>query len=1666
MTTRRLANRLGLTLCAIFLAQPLLRAQTVTYTTLDAPSSTSTQATSISGNNVAGSYIDSGGLSHGFFYTGGNFTTIDPPGSNGTQGSGVSGTNVVGSYVDSSSVQHGFFFDGTNYTTLDPTGTTGTQANAVDGTNVAGTYLDASSVNHGFLFDGTNYTTLDPPGSTGTQANGISGSNIVGTYFDSSNVQHGFLYNGITYTTLDPPGSTLTVANGVSGNNVVGIYTDSSSVVHGFFYNGSTFTTIDPSGTTNTDALGVSGNNIAGKYVDGSSVVHGFYFDGTNYTTIDPPSSTQTIAAAVSGNNVVGSYNGLHGFLATIKTSATVTLNVDSLTATYNGSPQPVTATTTPPGLEVDFTYTDSNNNTSSTAPTNAGSYTVVGTVNNPNYTGSATGTLVIYKATATGTINSASLSATYDGNPHAATAMTNPPGLEVDFTYTDSNNITSSTAPTNAGSYTVTATINDPNYMGGGTGTLVIAQAAANVTLNNGSLSATYDGTPHAATATTVPSGLAVNFTYTDSNNVVSATAPTSAGTYTVNATINDPNYTGSTSGMLVISPATASVTVNNLTFNYDGTPHAATASTTPIGLEVTFTYKDASNNVSSTPPTDAGTYTVTGTVSDPNYSGSGMGTLVINPIAAMVTVNDLTFTYDGTPKSATASTTPTGLAVSFTYNGSATAPTAAGNYTVVGTISDPNYTGSGSGTLFIGKATATITLGSLTASYNGSPQAATATTNPSGLTVTFTYNGSATAPTAIGSYTVVGTIVDPNYQGTQSGTLVIGPAKKAATITLGGLATTYNGKAHSATAATNPASLPVTFTYNGSSTAPTNAGSYTVVATVNSSTYQGSATGTLVIGKAPATATLSGLTSVYNGSAKSATATTKPTGLDVTFTYNGSATAPTNAGSYPVVATISDPNYTGTAKGTLVISKAAATAVLGNLSTTYTGSPQSATATTNPSGLTVDFTYSGSATAPTNAGSYPVVGTITDPNYVGSAKGTFVIGKAAATVAVGTISAYYTGSGVPATATTTPAGLPVTFTYAGKSTLPVNLGTYAVVGTINSPNYTGTGSGSLTISIAPIMAYVGASGAEVTDGVDPNGVSTKVYFEYGTTTAYSSTPTAMQSIGNGKVPVNIYALFPGLLPNTVYHYRLVTVTAAGTVYGPDETFTTLGFDTQLVAASKSTPVNIPGSSPAANTTFASFGNPAVNMDDTVAFEGTLTLATGVTTANDIGIWTIDNTNTQTLVAQIGNVAPGTTADFLTLGDPVLNNNGAVAFYATLKVATGAATKTTASGIWSTGTGSLQLVARQGSAAPGTTGTFETFTSLAFTDSGDVLFLATLNAGTGITSANNMGVWEGTSAGNLALMLRLGQVVDGKTIAKLSFLPVEKIVNGQTRNFNSTNGDFICDATFSDGTNGVIEVYGGTPQISIGTGVSAGNWFPNATFASFSNPVMNVNDFNGFISTLTTGLGGVTASNNLAIFDDDSFGGGELIARTGTGSAPGTTATFAAFTDPIYNDNEVMAFQATLTVGSGQATATTNSGIWCDSGEPLTLIAQTGVTPAPGCPAGATFSAFNELVLPNQGGSTNQGGVIFLATLNTNAAAGVTSSNNLGIWAVDNTGTLQLVVRTGDIVNNKTVTGIAFLPAETIVNSQSRSFAQANGDLVYLATFSDKSTAIINVVF
>lgn len=85
----------------------------------------------------------------------------------------------------------------------------------------------------------------------------------------------------------------------------------------------------------------------------------------------------------------------------------------------------------------------------------------------------------------------------------------------------------------------------------------------------------------------------------------------------------------------------------------------------------------------------------------------------------------------------------------------------------------------------------------------------------------------------------------------------------------------------------------------------------------------------GTLTIQKAEATVTLSDLSFDEDGTAKSPTVVTDPADLNVVLTYDGADAAPSEAGTYEVVATVDDPNYSGSATVTLTINEVTVTGV-----------------------------------------------------------------------------------------------------------------------------------------------------------------------------------------------------------------------------------------------------------------------------------------------------------------------------------------------------------------------------------------------------------------------------------------------------------------------------------------------------------------------------------------------------------------------------------------------------------------------------------------------------------------------------------------------------------------------------------------------------------------
>ena len=423
---------------------------------------------------------------------------------------------------------------------------------------------------------------------------------------------------------------------------------------------------------------------------------------------------------------------------------------------------------------------------------------------------------------------------------------------------------------------------------------------------------------------------------------------------TYSITATANTnnafvfTNWTGSTGTVLTNGATLRFVMQSNLTVqaNFaDIQPPTVTITTNllPVGpatnaivlgtaadndrvVAVNFqwnggvwTLASGTNNWSAAVNLIPGTNTFTVYSVDAWGNKSPTNALLFTKSPGGVTLVNLLLTYDGTDKSVTPITTPTNLTVNLTYNGTAAAPTNVGSYTVVGTVLDANYLGSATNTLVIGKAAASLFLANLTPTYDGTAKPVTATTTPTNLTVNVTYNGASAAPTNAGSYTVIGSVVDANYQGSSTNTLVIGQA--TAGVLLTNLVQTYDGTAKLVTASTTPTNLTVNVTYNGATAAPTNASSYTVVGSVVDANYQGSSTNTLVIGQATAVVSLTNLVQTYDGTAKPVAATTTPTNLTVNVTYNGASAAPTNAGSYTVIGSVVDANYQGGVTNTLVI-------------------------------------------------------------------------------------------------------------------------------------------------------------------------------------------------------------------------------------------------------------------------------------------------------------------------------------------------------------------------------------------------------------------------------------------------------------------------------------------------------------------------------------------------------------------------------------------------------------------------------------------------------------------------------------------------------------------------------------------------------------------------
>lgn len=228
------------------------------------------------------------------------------------------------------------------------------------------------------------------------------------------------------------------------------------------------------------------------------------------------------------------------------------------------------------------------------------------------------------------------------------------------------------------------------------------------------------------------------------------SATPPTLGGTYTVTVTSSstDPSMNFANTGSLDFTIAGAALASSDISIGpvsrvYDGTGQGVVATAPGVG-SFTYSYEGVSPTVYSaraTPPTNVGTYQVTATSSDPNWSGSKTQAFTILPAALYD--DSLTLTppadleYNRTAKAFTAGgafllqVTYTGIG-STDYPASATPPTSVGSYavTVSTATEDPNYERANSAIFTITPRPVTITAQAKSKTYGSAEPALTYTT------------------------------------------------------------------------------------------------------------------------------------------------------------------------------------------------------------------------------------------------------------------------------------------------------------------------------------------------------------------------------------------------------------------------------------------------------------------------------------------------------------------------------------------------------------------------------------------------------------------------------------------------------------------------------------------------------------------------------------------------------------------------------------------------------------------------------------------------------------------------------------------------------------------------------------------------------------------------
>jgi len=437
--------------------------------------------------------------------------------------------------------------------------------------------------------------------------------------------------------------------------------------------------------------------------------------------------------------------------------------------------------------------------------------------------------------------------------------------------------------------------------------------------------------------------------------------------------------------------------------------------------------------------------------------------------------------------------------------------------------------------------------------------------------------------------------------------------------------------------------------------------------------------------------------------------------------------------------------------------------------------------------------------------------------------------------------------------------------------------------------------------------------------------------------------------------------------------------------------------------------------------------------------------------------VWREDNRSLD-MVAMQGAAAPGLSGDgvFSSFGflPPRLNDLGQIAFSASVS-GTGIDTAND-KGFWSSASGSLSLVAREGDAAVGA-GEGMLFSSFPvdtiFSQSGRMAFRAKLS-GDSVTSMTDNGIWRQDSNGVLEMAVIEGQEAPG-TSAGIVFSALSgPLMNdlGDVAFSGGLTGSGVTGANSS----GLWQKIGSQTQLLARKGSQAVGTESGTTYSAASAQGINNRGDVLFSAILA---GNATAGNDTGLWMATQ-NGLAMVVREGD-AAPGLSAgtLFGGFnvnSGAVVNAGGDLSFLVGLTGTS--VDATNDAGLWSTVGGDMRLVAREG-DQAPGTEAGTSFASIGNFVL------NANGQLAMRATL---SGVGIDDSNDMGIWAQDPSGVLQLIMREGQLLTlaagDERITagtsGLGFAGFSGNEDSQISGFSD-NGELAFSAMFTDGSSGI-----